>query len=101
VYTPTFLCYNFVMKEWIINKYDGQEKSLIKRLLASRGVKTDEEIYEFLHPLEIKLTHPKAFCDMEKCVERLSTAIDSGEKIVIHGDFDADGVTSTSLLYRT
>lgn len=89
------------MKEWIINKYDGQEKSLVKRLLASRGIKTEEEIYEFLHPLEMKLTHPKVFTDMEKCIERLSTAIDNGEKIVIHGDFDADGVTSTSLLYRT
>lgn len=89
------------MKEWIFNKVDTQEKSLIKRLLFTRGVKTDEEIREFLNPLEIKLTHPKVFCDMEKCVERLSTAIDNGEKIVIHGDFDADGVTSTSLLYRT
>lgn len=89
------------MKEWIFNKYDGQEKSLIKRLLSARGIKTDEEIREFLNPLEMKLTHPKVFTDMEKCVERLSHAIDNGEKIVIHGDFDADGVTSTSLLYRT
>lgn len=89
------------MKEWIFNKYDGKDKSLITRLLHSRGVTTDEEIYEFLHPLEMKIIHPKAFCDMEKVVERLSLAIDNGEKIVIHGDFDADGVTSTSLLYRT
>ena len=89
------------MKEWIFNKYDGKDKSLITRLLHSRGIKTDEEIYEFLHPLEMKTIHPKAFCDMEKVVERLSCAIDNGEKIVIHGDFDADGVTSTSLLYRT
>ena len=89
------------MKEWIFNKYDGHEKSLIKRLLHSRGITSDEDIKEFLNPLEMKLTHPKAFCDMEKCVERLSSAIDNGEKIVIHGDFDADGVTSTSLLYRT
>lgn len=89
------------MKEWIFNKYDGNDKSLIARLLHSRGVTTDEEIYEFLHPLEMKIIHPKAFCDMEKVVERLSLAIDNGEKIVIHGDFDADGVTSTSLLYRT
>ena len=89
------------MKEWIFNKYNGNDKSLIARLLHSRGVTTDEEIYEFLHPLEMKIIHPKAFCDMEKVVERLSLAIDNGEKIVIHGDFDADGVTSTSLLYRT
>ena len=89
------------MKEWIFNKYDANDKSLVTRLLHSRGIKTEEEIYEFLHPLETKIIHSKAFCDMEKVVERLSTAIDNGEKIVIHGDFDADGVTSTSLLYRT
>lgn len=89
------------MKEWIFNKDNGQEKSLVKKLLYARGIKTDEEIKEFLNPLEMQLTHPKAFTDMEKCVERLSYAIDNGEKIVIHGDFDADGVTSTSLLYRT
>ena len=89
------------MKEWIFNKYDGHEKSLITRLLHSRGVTSDEDIKEFLNPLEMKLTHPKAFSDMEKCVERLALAIDNNEKIVIHGDFDADGVTSTSLLYRT
>lgn len=90
-----------IMKEWIFNKYNGKDKSLIKRLLSSRGVTTDEEIYEFLHPLETKIIHPKAFCDMEKSIERLSKAIDNNEKILIHGDFDADGVTSTSLLYRT
>ncbi len=89
------------MKEWRFNEYDGSEKSLIKKLLYSRGIKTEDDINEFLNPLEMKLTHPKAFVDMEKCVERLSKAIDNGEKIVIHGDFDADGVTSTSLLYRT
>ena len=89
------------MKEWIFNKYDGNEKSLIKRLLFSRGIKSEEDIKEFLNPLEMKLTHPNVFTDMQKCVQRLSQAIDNGEKIVIHGDFDADGVTSTSLLYRT
>lgn len=90
-----------ITKEWIYNKYEGNEKSLVKRLLASRGVTSDDDIKEFLNPLEMKLTHPKAFNDMEKTVERISKAIEEGEKIVIHGDFDADGVTSTSLLYRT
>lgn len=90
-----------MIKEWIYNKNDGHEKSLIKRLLHSRGIKTEEDIHEFLHPLEMKLTHPNVFVDMQKSVERLALAITNGEKIVIHGDFDADGVTSTSLLYRT
>ena len=89
------------MKEWILNKYEGNEKSLSERLLSARGIKGEKEVYEFLHPLEMQLTHPRAFNDMDKTVERLSRAIDNGEKIVIYGDFDADGVTSTSVLYRT
>lgn len=89
------------MKEWILNKYEENEKSLSERLLAARGIKGEKEVYEFLHPLEMQLTHPRAFNDMDKTVERLSRAIDNGEKIVIYGDFDADGVTSTSVLYRT
>lgn len=88
-------------KEWIFNNYSGEESSLIKRLLASRGIKDEKEVFEFLHPLEAKVSSPNAFTDMQKCIERLAKAIDNKEKIVIYGDFDADGVTSTSLLYRT
>ena len=89
------------VREWIFNKNESGEKSLLKRLLISRGIKTDEEMREFLNPLEFTPYQPTVFTDMEKTVERLSRAIDNQEKIVIYGDFDADGVTSTSLLYRT
>lgn len=90
-----------MLKEWRIKEDNSGEKSLVKRLLISRGIKTDEEIYEFLHPLEAKVSQPEVFCNMPKAVERLTKAIDNGEKIIIYGDFDADGVTSTSLLYKT
>lgn len=89
------------VKEWIFRKFEGGEKSLINRLLSSRGIKDDKSIYEFTHPLEMQLTHPKVFLDMEKSVNRIADAITNQEKIVIYGDFDADGVTSTSLLYKT
>ena len=88
-------------KEWIFESCETNEKSLIKRLLFSRGIKTDEEIKEFLNPLEMTLTSPDVFTDMNKTVERLSKAIDNNETIIIYGDFDADGVTSTSVLYQT
>lgn len=45
--------------------------------------------------------HPNAFCDMPKAVERICRAIDNKENILIYGDFDADGVTSTSVLVKT
>ena len=80
-------------KEWIIESTDSNEKSLIKRLLVSRGIKTSEEMKEFLNPLEMTLTSPNAFTDMQKTVERLSKAIDNEETIIVYGDFDADDVT--------
>lgn len=88
-------------KEWIIENNYGNEKSLLKRLLYSRGIKTEEEINEFLNPLEMNLTSPNVFTDMEKAVNRIACAIENNEVIVIYGDFDADGVTSTSVLYKT
>ena len=89
------------IKEWIYKKEDKTKKSLIDRILSTRGIKTEEDIKEFLNPLEMKITQPEAFCDIPKAVERISKAIENNEKICIYGDFDADGVTSTSLLYKT
>ena len=88
-------------KEWVFRNNDSGEKSLIKRLLASRGITAEKEIKEFLNPLETELTSPYVFNDMEKAIGRLSSAIDNKEMIVIYGDFDADGVTSTAILLKT
>ncbi len=91
-----------MQKEWIITKNEKSNSApLVERLLATRGISKPDEVKEFLNPLEIKLTHPNAFSDMQKAVERISKAIDEQQNILIYGDFDADGVTSTSLLLRT
>lgn len=92
-------------KEWIVNKNNKssaqKSQTLVERLLATRGIVKPDEVKEFLNPFETTLTHPNAFTGMPKAVERLSKAIDGGENILIYGDFDADGVTSTALLIRT
>ena len=90
-------------KEWILHKLSekNQNKSFVERLLITRGITKPAEIKNFLNPLETKLTHPNAFVQMEKAVKRLAKAIDKQENILIYGDFDADGVTSTALLIRT
>lgn len=87
--------------EWIIKSDISDKKSLIERLLDVREIKGEEARFEFLHPLEITLMHPNAFCDMKKSVARIAQAIDNNENILICGDFDADGVTSTSVLVKT
>ncbi len=68
-------------------------------LLKNRGIDTEEKINKFLNPLKAKLSNPNVFKDMEKAVNRIKTAIEKKEHITIFGDFDADGITSTSLLY--
>ena len=88
-------------KEWVLKSDINNQKSLVDRLLEVRGIVSEDAKREFLHPLEITLTHPNAFCDMHKAVERIVRAIDEKENILIYGDFDADGVTSTSLLLKT
>lgn len=89
-------------KEWIINKCEKAASApLVERLLAIRGLTKAAEIKEFLNPLETKITHPNAFSGIPKAVERIVKAIDGQENILIYGDFDADGVTSTALMIRT
>lgn len=87
--------------KWIIKSTKDSKKPLIDRLLEIRGLTKKADIQEFLNPLEMKLSEPTAFSDMEKAVERISKAIDDKEKILIYGDFDADGITSTSILLKT
>lgn len=87
-------------KEWIL-KSVSNNNSLIDKLLEMRGIKSEDAKRDFLHPLDITLMHPNAFCDMQKAVTRIVKAIEEKENILIYGDFDADGVTSTSLLLKT
>ena len=91
-----------VQTKWIIkNSQIDDKKPLIEKLLEIRGITKKTEIKEFLNPLEMKLSSPTAFSDMEKAVKRISKAIENNEKILIYGDFDADGITSTSILFKT
>jgi single-stranded-DNA-specific exonuclease len=87
-------------KNWVINQVE-KSGSLVERLLSARGITKPNDIKEFLNPIETVLTHPNVFVDMQKAVERITKAVDGKEKILIYGDFDADGVTSTALLIRT
>ena len=69
------------------------------KLLWNRDLKTAEAANRFLRLEETRFHDAFLMRDMEKAVARIEAALTAGEKIVIYGDYDVDGVTSTSLLY--
>ncbi|MBS7576169.1 MULTISPECIES: single-stranded-DNA-specific exonuclease RecJ [unclassified Enterococcus] len=71
---------------------------IVARLLASRGINSEEKLTAFLNPNFSALHDPFLLNDMQKAVERINQAINAGENILIYGDYDADGMTSTSVL---
>ncbi len=73
---------------------------LVARLLINRGVIDATAAERFLTPTLDNLFDPFTLPDVEKAVVRLARAIETGEKIFVHGDYDADGVTSAALCLR-
>ncbi|MCL2225202.1 MAG: single-stranded-DNA-specific exonuclease RecJ [Defluviitaleaceae bacterium] len=71
------------------------------RVMANRGLRTKNAALSFLAPSAERLHDPMLLKDMPKALERISAAISNGEKILIYGDFDADGITSTVILFKT
>jgi single-stranded-DNA-specific exonuclease len=69
--------------------------------LGARGLSDPESAERFLHPSLDQLHDPFKMLDMEKAVGRIVGALRDREKIMIHGDFDADGLTATAVLVQT
>ncbi len=72
---------------------------IVSLLLSVRGVEP-EKAGMYLYPGLGSLYSPFKFKDMEKAIDRLILALRRNERILIHGDFDVDGVTSLALMYR-
>lgn len=67
-------------------------------ILWDKQIQTVEQLHDFLYPSLEHLHDPFLFYDMEKAVERVHQAVLEGEKILIYGDYDADGITSTTIM---
>lgn len=83
----------------LLRRYRGVGP-IVAQLLYNRGLRTPEDAYHFLYDRDVAQTagDPRNMKDMRKAVERITQAIKRGEPIVVYGDFDADGVTSTTLM---
>ncbi|MBI4058916.1 single-stranded-DNA-specific exonuclease RecJ [Candidatus Microgenomates bacterium] len=97
-------------KKWeILNKLKGQSAKLkveeiIKILLENRGIKTASQKEEFFQPIHPdKLTAEKFGIDpiqLKKTVERIKQAKKSKEKVIVWGDYDADGICGAAILWE-
>jgi single-stranded-DNA-specific exonuclease len=70
-------------------------------ILRERGYTTQEEICSFFNPSPSLLRVPLLLPDIEAAIQRLHQAITSQEPLLVYGDYDVDGVTSTALLVRS
>lgn len=77
------------------------EQSLIDQLLIARGLYDEIERQKFLQPNLKDLSPPEWLNDIDKLKERIEKAINEAEKIMIYGDYDADGVTATTIMFKT
>jgi single-stranded-DNA-specific exonuclease len=96
---------------WILPKAPDEEAvqalmqalslpEIVCRLLLIRGYVTADEAKLFLRPKLDRLHDPLDFLSMDKAVERLARAVRNQENVFIHGDYDVDGICSTTILTR-
>src|SRR5208337_3911725 len=93
---------------WIINKTNPEYIAYIARIasvspilaqvLVNRGLKTAEQLEAFLNPDISKLADPFALPQLKAATERIRIAKKNGERVLVHGDYDADGVTATAIM---
>lgn len=73
---------------------------VISGMLIRRGVTSYQQAHNYFVPDLSRLHDPFLMRDMDVAVERIRKALDSGERILVYGDYDVDGTTSVALVYR-
>lgn len=73
---------------------------IVAKVLLNRGFTDAAEAKKFLDKDSDNFYSPSLLCDIDKAVERIKKAIATKEKVVVYGDYDVDGITSTSLVVR-
>ncbi len=97
---------NMPYKKWVVapvvpeslTQAQAHRNPILIQVLYNRGIEDPDEVKTFLDRHYIGATDPFELADMDRAVARIKQAIDQDEMIVVYGDFDADGVTSTVLL---
>ncbi len=97
-------------KRWNILNGDATKIELLQqslkihpvlcKILVQRGFETFDQAKDFFRPSLASLHDPWLMKDMDKAVERIITAVNTKEKILVFGDYDVDGTTSVAAMYQ-
>jgi single-stranded-DNA-specific exonuclease len=99
-----------MQKRWLVNEKYPEEfgkkfpelSEIVLQLLWDRELKTQTAVDEFFNPdYETDLHDPYLMKDMQKAVDRIFKALEGDENILIYGDYDVDGVTSSAVITST
>lgn len=98
-------------KRWLISRTNKEYIDYLSRavsisptlaqIIVNRGIKTPNEAIEFLRPSTTGLSDPFDIPHMRQAVLRIKSAINNKEGILIHGDYDVDGLTGAAILIET
>ncbi|HWQ88817.1 MAG TPA: single-stranded-DNA-specific exonuclease RecJ, partial [Desulfitobacteriaceae bacterium] len=98
-------------KKWLISETKCHQSLLLRESLAlspivadilvQRGLQEVRKAVDYLRPTMFNLASPFCFKDMSRLMSRLSRTHQNGDKVLVYGDFDVDGITGTALLYKT
>jgi len=97
-------------RRWLVNRtnleyitYLSKTASIspvLAQILINRGIKTSKEISSFINPHISQLSDPFEIQGMRKAVDRIMAASKRGEKVLVHGDYDVDGLSATAIILK-
>jgi single-stranded-DNA-specific exonuclease len=97
-------------RRWLVNRTNKEYISYLSKaasispvlaqILINRGIKTSEEINDFLKPAISKLSDPFDIPGINVAVERILDASKRGERVLVHGDYDVDGLSATAIIFK-
>ncbi|MBB5353245.1 single-stranded-DNA-specific exonuclease [Haloferula luteola] len=74
--------------------------AILRHLIEQRGLPTGDALEDFLRPKLQNLADPFEIGEMQQAVARILLAVDRGEKVLLYGDYDVDGVSSVAVMRR-
>lgn len=101
---------SLVHRRWLVNKTNPEfigylakaasVSPLLAQILINRDIRTPEDIRLFLDPRTSSLSDPFDIEGMQVSVDRILSATKTGEKVLVHGDYDADGISATAIVLK-